>query len=284
MAAANSASGFICITPSSNVGIGTATPGAKLQVLQKGLYSRSEGQGNALELWDSSGAADGILYMGADNTNGYGYIQSVATGSFRDILLQGRGGSVIIGKDQSATLSVKGDLVVDYANSNTGSVNNTARFGGNSGEAIGSKRSGGGTNPFGLDLYTNSIRRMGITNAGDVEVLNNLTVSGGKGLVHNANGTQTKRLVNTIFANSTLAAGDTVGFGSGRYAFPESFSSVPVVYTAGINSVVSGTGSLPLQWTFYDIQPGSCRGVLTNTSKYPITFNASWNIVMEGAQ
>ena len=84
------------IKGNGNVGIGI-NPTAKLQIAQQGLYTRSEGQGNAVELVDNSTATSHFLYMGADATNQLSFIQSVATGGYRPLVLQGRGGNVGIG-------------------------------------------------------------------------------------------------------------------------------------------------------------------------------------------
>ena len=84
------------IKGNGNVGIGI-NPTAKLQIAQQGLYTRSEGQGNAVELVDNSTATNHFLYMGADATNQLSFIQSVATGGYRPLVLQGRGGNVGIG-------------------------------------------------------------------------------------------------------------------------------------------------------------------------------------------
>ena len=111
-----------------NVGIGNTNPLAKLTIVQQGLYTRSEGQGNAIEIIDTAGT-DHTLYMGADATNQIGFIQSVATGGFRDLALQPRGGNVVIGKDQSSSLAVKGNVIVDNGSSNTGTTGNWLQFG-----------------------------------------------------------------------------------------------------------------------------------------------------------
>ena len=79
------------------VGIGTNNPGGKLQVNATGNYNISEGNGHALELWDASASPNNVLYMGADATNSLSYIQAVAVGGFRPLLLQGRGGNVGVG-------------------------------------------------------------------------------------------------------------------------------------------------------------------------------------------
>ncbi len=67
-------------------------------------------------------------------------------------------------------LSVSDGMNIDQNNLNSGTLTNTMRFGpGNSGEAIGSKRTTSG-NQFGLDFYTASSNRMSITVAGNVGI------------------------------------------------------------------------------------------------------------------
>jgi hypothetical protein len=66
-------------------------------------------------------------------------------------------------------LSVKGGVVIDQTNLNTGTASNTLRFGSSSGEAIGSSRVSG-ANQYGLDFYTQSQHRMTISNNGNVGI------------------------------------------------------------------------------------------------------------------
>jgi hypothetical protein len=66
-------------------------------------------------------------------------------------------------------LSVKGGMVIDQTNLNSGTAANTLRFGSFSGEAIGSSRVSG-VNQYGLDFYTQSQHRMTISNNGNVGI------------------------------------------------------------------------------------------------------------------
>ena len=67
-------------------------------------------------------------------------------------------------------LTVFNGMNIDHGNTNSGSVSNSLRFGSTSGEAIGSKRSNGGANPYGIDFYTNSVNRMVVTNTGNIGI------------------------------------------------------------------------------------------------------------------
>jgi hypothetical protein len=82
-------------------------------------------------------------------------------------------GNVGVGLTAPARLfSVATDIAVDENNANNGTISNTLHFGaGNSGEAIGSKRTATG-NLWGLDFYTNSLNRMSIANNGYVGIGN----------------------------------------------------------------------------------------------------------------
>lgn len=63
-------------------------------------------------------------------------------------------------------LSVDSTLVVDQGNFDDGNKP-SLRFGSGSGEAIGSRRIVGGSNPFGIDFWTGFNKRMVLTNAGN---------------------------------------------------------------------------------------------------------------------
>jgi hypothetical protein len=66
-------------------------------------------------------------------------------------------------------LSVKGGMVIDQTNLNSGTPANTLRFGSFSGEAIGSSRVSG-PNQYALDFYTQNLHRMTISNGGNVGI------------------------------------------------------------------------------------------------------------------
>jgi hypothetical protein len=65
-------------------------------------------------------------------------------------------------------LTASGGMTLDQANTNAGTPAGGLRFGGFSGEAIGSNRSAAVPNQFGLDLFTGSIRRLSIFNNGNI--------------------------------------------------------------------------------------------------------------------
>ena len=67
-------------------------------------------------------------------------------------------------------LSVTGTVTVDYGNQNNGTIANVLNFGSSSGAAIGSNRSGGGTNDHGLDFYTGGNKQMSLNTAGQLGI------------------------------------------------------------------------------------------------------------------
>ena len=270
------------------VGIATNNPQARLHVVQAGLYTRTEGAGNALEIRDTTGT-DHILYMGADATNQLSFIQSVATGGYRDLLLQGRGGNVIVGRDQGMALSVKGDLVVDYSGSNTGTISNVLKLGSaGSGEGIGSKRNAGG-NVNGLDFYTASVSRLQISNGGNVTIPGNVTMNGSvtisnyQALVSDMGGVRQKMLLvdQGIFANSAPQGfiGD-IHFPIG----PGTFTGRPVAW---VTSYVSNSGDCHKVVITTEVVADGAGWDLklhtSNTSPGSINFNGVWKIAIMGS-
>ena len=66
-------------------------------------------------------------------------------------------------------LSVDSTLVIDQGGFDDG-TKPALRLGSNSGEAIGSRRFSAGTNPFGLDFWTNYAKRMVLSNGGNLGI------------------------------------------------------------------------------------------------------------------
>jgi endosialidase-like protein/trimeric autotransporter adhesin len=123
------------------------------------------------------GAVFGMSNDDADNPNDSptDRIFQIGNGNFFSrsnaitILRNGKTGIGVT--DPQQTLSLKGGMNIDQTDQNTGSFdNNVMRFGSFSGEAIGSGRIVGSDNRWGLDFYTASIKRMVITNLGNVGI------------------------------------------------------------------------------------------------------------------
>jgi len=97
------------ITSDGNVGIGTTTPTSKLDIVHASSYLSSD---SALSLRASADNASS-LYLGYDDTENAGFIQSIESGvAFRPLLLNPNGGNVGIGTTtDSYQLTVDGEGV-----------------------------------------------------------------------------------------------------------------------------------------------------------------------------
>jgi hypothetical protein len=120
-------------------------------------------------------------------------------------------------------LSVDSTLVIDQGNFDDG-TKPALRFGSGSGEAIGSRRIAAGTNPFGLDFWTNSNRRMVISNGGNVGIgentpgfpLNFASTLGDKiSLYGNSGSTYGLGIQNLLLQIHTDVIGADIAFGYG---------------------------------------------------------------------
>lgn len=180
-----------------NVGIGTPTPGQKLSVvggatidqagqsasgLQFGLHFGNDTSGEGIASWRFCGGT-------GCNTNGLDlYTNNTARLSIRN------NGNVGIGTNQPGNkLSIVGGVTIDGGGSNSGTLANAIRFGGDTqGEGIASRKTVG-ANQHGLDFFTSSISRLSITQSGNVgigtsapastlSVLGNADVSGNLGI------------------------------------------------------------------------------------------------------
>ena len=112
----------VVITSDGKFGVGTNIPVGKLQINRNSLYSDTEYSQHGVIITSGDAFDANIeLYMGADNTNKVGYIQTTGDGSLKPLILQGRGGSIGIGTtDLDGTPSV-GVLTVK-GTSNDGST------------------------------------------------------------------------------------------------------------------------------------------------------------------
>jgi hypothetical protein len=88
---------------------------------------------------------------------------------FNQFLINATGGVGIGTNAPQQRLSISHGVNLDQTDGNDGTTTNTLRFGSNSGEAIGSKRTAG-ANRWGLDFYTGSAHRMTIANNGNVGI------------------------------------------------------------------------------------------------------------------
>lgn len=129
-----------------------------------------------------SGGTNGNVYVrgGVGNSSqGAVYVNDLNSGT---TFLNGAGGTVNIGRTTAGTaeLNVLNGISVDNAATNNGTISssnattagNSITFGASSGEGIASNRSNStaGQNQYGVDLYTNFVRRLSVTNGGNVGI------------------------------------------------------------------------------------------------------------------
>ena len=183
-----------------NIGIGTLTPTAKLEVngtlkVSGNGHIEVLGQANvndaAIILGRSSGDPGSLFIVPKLGTGGYNSLsQEGDFGLFWRANSKQDAGNLVIGPWNDTTagikitasgnvgigtatpeqmLSVGSGLNVDHTNTNVGTLHPGITFGLSSGEGISSNRNGT-VNQYGLDFYTNSAVRLSITNAGDVSI------------------------------------------------------------------------------------------------------------------
>ena len=166
----NSAS-RLSITNAGFVGIGTASPQKQLSIatgMNIDQLNRNQGTilSNTLTFGSSSG--EGI---GSNRSNGNQYGLDFYTNNVIRFSITNAGKVGIGTLMPEKQLSLSGGMNIDQANANNGALNwATLTFGSASGEGIGSNRSGGGNNPWGLDFYAGGNNRMVITNGGNVGI------------------------------------------------------------------------------------------------------------------
>jgi trimeric autotransporter adhesin len=152
----NIRSNAMMILKNGNVGLGTNTPFQKLDISGNVCVNN-----NTIYLRDGNDFYHGLRYNATvDGPYLFGFLGG-ALGSTN--------GPYAVRWDWAGHVAIRSDLAVDTAAMNNGDIYNSLRFGGWSGEGIGSKRTAGG-NQNGLDFYTGVVNRMSITNGGNVGI------------------------------------------------------------------------------------------------------------------
>ena len=216
-----------------NVGSGTNVAGASLNLSAGYAYGNLAG-GNVNITGGTTGTgANGSVTINPGNTVATGAtagsvtINSVAGGAtsstYGNTYINPNGGNVTIGTSTSANqLTLNNGMNIDQAATNNGTLSNNLGtgngliFGSSSGEGIASNRAnstaatttGNPTscppNQYGVDIYTNFVRRLSVTNAGYVGIGGYATITGS--VVHNGIATQ---MLDVFGANAAPAASGT---------------------------------------------------------------------------
>lgn len=173
----------VFVDNSGNVGIGTTVPASSLHVaspvpvLVLQDSDSTSNQVGIVSLRDSGGVERGWMGFGTQ-LNPHAHVwnsrpggnTSLGAGNQERLTVTSTGNVGIGDTNPQERLTVSGAVAVDADAANTGTAANALRFGTDlSGEAIGSKRNAGG-NQWGLDLYTDFVPRMSITNIGNVGI------------------------------------------------------------------------------------------------------------------
>jgi hypothetical protein len=88
----------LTILNSGNIGIGSTAPVSKLETIQSSLFSDNETATHGFLVASGKTNTDYAFYMGADKTNGLGYVQALKWGvNYAPFSLNPRGGNVGIG-------------------------------------------------------------------------------------------------------------------------------------------------------------------------------------------
>jgi hypothetical protein len=273
------------------VAIGTFIAQQMLSVEQNMNIDQADANnGNVPALYFGYNSGEGIGSKRSVNGNRYG-LDFYTNSQLRMAISQA--GNVSVGNAGfNERLNVDGniksnvvygtDFVVDRNAQNTGNFlgsDPSIVFGGLlSGEGIASKRTAG-DRQFGMDFYTGITRRLSILPSGNVEVVNNLTVNGGKGILRSADGVQQKKLTTNVLVNMGLAAYETKTV---PVNFSESFSGLPDVM---VSSVVSGTGGwAEVVMTVINTNNSGCTMFVYNPSPSNRSVNFTIKVVAIGAQ
>ena len=117
--------------------------------------------------------------------------------------------------------------------------------------------------------------------AGDGNVDGNLTVTGNKGVIHNAAGsTQLRYYTRTASFTAILPAFGTSVEGSIGFS---GFTGTPQVFVGDIVSTGGTVGQLyRVQLVIYDVTPTGCHCRLINTSDGAVNYGITWNIICIG--
>lgn len=255
----NIRSNAMTVLQNGNVGIGVLNPQQMLSIASgMNIDDNNQNAGtitSALRFGSFSGEAIGSKRTAGGNQFGLDFY----TNSTNRLSITQNGNVGIGVANPQQMLSIASGMSIDESNSNNGTAVNALRFGSNSGEAIGSKRTAGG-NQYGLDFYINFVNRMSITSAGNVGIgttapavpLQFANAAGNKislfqnGSNHYGIGTQASVL--QIF---TPTSADDIAFGYGNSgAFTE-------------NIRMDGSGSLAVK-TNLTVQNN--KGIIRNTS------------------
>ncbi len=258
----------LSVANSGNVGIGTGTPGSRLAVVA------ADNSTNPIANFQPQNLTQGVsvTYNGIAKTGSSATSNLTLDGkSTGHVLLHTNGSSGNVGIGTSAPTQklevsggglFSGSLRLDGAQANNGTFPAVRpQFAGllfgpvGTGETIGSNRSGGGDNPYGLDFYTGFDPRLRISQGGNVGIntpaptarldvngstrLRGLTTAGvvTTDASGNLSSATAASLDATTASNGLTKTGTAVGLGG-------TLTGATTIATAGFNLNLTGTGNV----------------------------------------
>jgi hypothetical protein len=284
----------IQITQQGRVGIGTGDPQQMLSVAGDVVidqFGANTGAGPSLRLGFSSGEGIGSKRTPGGNQFGLDFF----TGSTSRMAISAAGnvyiGGIGIGSER---LNVNGNIlasrvlttevIIDRNNQNTGNftINDPSLMfgGGNTGEGIFSKRTPG-DRQYGIDFYTGGNRRLSLLPSGNVEVVNNLVVNGGKGIIRNTSATQLKKVSSVITISESFSSKQTKQF---AIVWPETLNGSVEAWVADIVPVTGNGGWAEVLMTVYAADNNGCFLYVHNTQSATVSPKFSVRIVAVGGQ
>ncbi len=293
------------LTNAQNIGIGTTTPGYKLDV--NGTL-RSTGNAyfdNRVNIGSVPGnnyytfqVNDGqmAIYNTADNKHWYfsynsGYNQfslveaTNGTGTLRVVV--NNGGNMGVGTfEPSSKLHVNGDVKVsDGEFILTEGVGNTSVNKGfvqlNGDDLRIGTYSSNDNGKF--IVRVDGGDHFSVNGEGDASLSGDLTVKGNKGVLYNAASAANLRYYTREAAFSVTGLQPQTLSGETTIAFDGGFTNPPVVIVGDIVSNGGTAGQLyALELKVYAVTANSCKVRLMNTGNIPVTQSITWNIVCVG--
>jgi hypothetical protein len=228
---ATSGQARLSIMPNGRVGIGTTSPGFRLDVADR-MRVRQGASGSAGLWFFQTTPGNDQAFVGMQDDTHIGFFGN--NGAGWGLTMDTTNGNL---SSPNGSLSNSAGVAIDAANLNNGALNPGIDFGGGgSGEGISSKRTSGG-NQFGLDFYTASTSRMSITNGGTVAIgtTNPPIVPNSRLYVEAGNAGV------AVLGNSSSGGSGVVGISNSWYAvYGASTSSTGVVAVSQSGNLVEG--------------------------------------------
>jgi hypothetical protein len=123
----------------------------------------------------------------------------------------------------------------------------------------------------------------GLQVATNANIVGNLTVNGGKGILRNTHGSaQLKYYTREVAFEAGLGGFELSGEGSFGFS-SAGFTTTPVVMVGDIVSTGGSAGQLyRMQLIIYGCNTTSCKARLLNTSPNAVNYSVTWNIICIG--